>query len=624
MASNLLDDGAVYYLNGMELARLRIAPGAVTWLTTAVSAANNGTNYEVLNLPSGALLEGDNVLAAEVHQAAPNGSDIVFGMSLTAMAKNSELARIVLPPASQAINEGQSAFFVPEVFGTPPFSFQWYQDGQLLAGATNLNLLLLNVRGPNDGVYTLVAGNRFNSAQSSGARLTVIRDTIAPSITSALANDLTTLLVTFSEPVDPASAVNPANYAFNPSLAIANIQLLNPTTVLITTSPRDAQFDYTLALNGVQDFAVPPNVTTGGNSVQIQRRNRRTSGGLAGIQTVFLIIFENTDWSAVKNSPNAPYINSLLPQASYCEQYYAHNNQHPSEPNYIFMEAGDNFGFTDDNGPAFDRLTSTNHLTTLLNNARIDWRGYMESMPPGSTGTANSGAYVGRHNPFAFFNDVTTDYNYATNHIRPYSYFAADLAAGHIGRYNWITPNLTNDMHDLAPGSSSAVRQGDTWLAQELPRILNSSAFSNNGAVFITFDENAFNASSPIMMAVLSPLAKGGGYASTTYYDHSSYVRTMQDIFGVGPYLGDAVNATNLGELFHNLKITPARLNGVTRVTLSDIPIGKINYLQSSPDMVHWTTISLVAADAPGETITVSDPDPASHAQRFYRVVEAP
>src|SRR5205085_9448396 len=139
------------------------------------------------------------------------------------------------------------------------------------------------------------------------------------------------------------------------------------------------------------------------------------------------------------------------------------------------------------------------------------------------------------HNPFAFFNDVTTDYNYATNHIRPYSYFAGDLAANRIGRYNWITPNLTNDMHDLAPGSSSAVRQGDNWLALELPRILNSAAFTNNGLVILTFDESNASTTSPIMMAVLSPLAKGGGYVTTNFYDHSSTLRTMQDIFGVGP-----------------------------------------------------------------------------------------
>jgi len=200
--------------------------------------------------------------------------------------------------------------------------------------------------------------------------------------------------------------------------------------------------------------------------------------------------------------------------------------------------------------------------------------------------------------------------------------FRWDLASGQIGRYNFITPNLTNDMHSPAPGSTSLVRQGDTWLAQELPAILNSSAFSNNGAVFLTFDEEG--GGGPIMMMVLSPLAKGGGYASSTFYDHASTLRTMQDIFGVGPYLGDTVNATNLGELFLNLKLTVTRTDGITRVLLSDVPVGKINYLQASSDLAHWTTINSIVADAPNEMLSISDPDHSNQPQRFYRVVEAP
>jgi len=240
----------------------------------------------------------------------------------------------------------------------------------------------------------------------------------------------------------------------------------------------------------------------------------------------------------------------------------------------------------------------------------------MESMPVGTTGTTSSGEYVGRHNPFAFFDDVTTDYNYATNHIRPYSYFAGDLAAGQIGRYNFITPNLIDDMHD------GTVLDGDTWLAQELPAILNSPAFANNGAVFVTFDESG--GGGQIMMMVLLPLAKGGGYVSTTFYDHSSTVRTMQDIFGVGPYLGEAANASNLSELFLNPRLTPVRINDMTQVMLSEIPVGKTNYLQASSDLIHWMTIGSVMAEEANETITVSDPDSSGQPQRFYRVIEAP
>jgi len=51
-------------------------------------------------------------------------------------------------------------------------------------------------------------------------------------------------------------------------------------------------------------------------------------------------------------------------------------------------------------------------------------------------------------------------------------------------------------------------------------------------------------------MIVLSPLAKGGGYFNSIHYTHSSTLRTFQEIFGLSPFLGDAANATDLGDLF--------------------------------------------------------------------------
>jgi hypothetical protein len=54
---------------------------------------------------------------------------------------------------------------------------------------------------------------------------------------------------------------------------------------------------------------------------------------------------ENHNWSDIKGKPAAPYINhSLLPLASYAEHYFNPPGVHPSEPNYLWLEAGTNFG----------------------------------------------------------------------------------------------------------------------------------------------------------------------------------------------------------------------------------------------------------------------------------------
>ena len=86
-------------------------------------------------------------------------------------------------------------------------------------------------------------------------------------------------------------------------------------------------------------------------------------------------------------------------------------------------------------------------------------------------------------------------------------------------------------------------------LGQTLPVILNSRAYRDNGAVFITWDEGAGGSDGPIGMIVVSPLAKAN-YSNSIYYTHSSTLHTMQEIFRVRPFLRDAANATDLSDLF--------------------------------------------------------------------------
>ncbi len=104
-------------------------------------------------------------------------------------------------------------------------------------------------------------------------------------------------------------------------------------------------------------------------------------------------------------------------------------------------------------------------------------------------------------------------------------------------------------MHDTCAPLNDSVKQGDTWLAQNLPPILNSQAYKNGGIVFITWDEGE-GGDGPIGMIVLSADAKGGGYSNTIHYTHSSTLRTLQEIFRVTPLLGDATTASDLRDLF--------------------------------------------------------------------------
>jgi hypothetical protein len=275
------------------------------------------------------------------------------------------------------------------------------------------------------------------------------------------------------------------------------------------------------------------------------------------IKTVFIILMENHNWTGdgsldIKGNPAAPYINkTLLPIASHAEQFYNPPNNHPSLPNYLWLEAGTNFGILDDGPPSQHPLSTKKHLVTLLKNANVPWKAYLENTTGKVCPLTDSGEYAVRHEPFAYFDDVSNDQNskskYCIAHLRPYTELATDLKNGTVAQYNWITPNLCDDMHDSCGGDPIA--HGDTWLSQNVPAILNSTAYKNGGALFITWDE-ADAGDGPIGMIVLSPYAKGSGYSNKIHYTHGSTLRTMEEIFGVKPLLRDAGKEKDLSDLF--------------------------------------------------------------------------
>ncbi len=271
-------------------------------------------------------------------------------------------------------------------------------------------------------------------------------------------------------------------------------------------------------------------------------------------KTVFLIVMENYNWSDIYGNSSAPYINqTLLPMASYAQQYYNPPGNHPSEPNYLWLEAGTNFGVTDDSDPYANHQASTMHLVTLLHNAGISWKAYEENISGTTCPLTSGGLYAAKHNPMVFFNDVTDNNNpnsaYCIAHERPYRELATDLANNTVARYNFITPNLCDDMHNACLPAFNPIQQGDSWLSRQIPMIMRSQAYQNGGVIFITWDEGE-GGDGPIGMIVLSPNAKGHGYSNTIHYTHSSTLRTVEEIFGVTPLLGDAAHATDLSDLF--------------------------------------------------------------------------
>lgn len=351
------------------------------------------------------------------------------------------------------------------------------------------------------------------------------------------------------------------------------------------------------------------------------------AAALPPVKTVFLIVMENQGWAAFKSNPAAPYLNNvLLPQSSYCERFYATPGLHPSLPNYIWMEAGTNHGIWDNNDPSVNHLNTTNHLVAQLQAAGISWKTYQEDIDGLCVPLTYTNLYAPRHNPFVYFDDLTGTNNpndaYGIAHNRPYSELAADLTNQTVARYNFLKPNLCNDGHDTCPPLDNPIAQVDAWLASEVPKLLTSAAYSDNGAVFITFDESFDD--TPIAMVVLSPLARGDGYFNYIHYTHSSMLRTFQEFFEVGPFLGDAANATNLADLFCRYRVSQIETLGDGRVQLTAAGVvpGRTNVVQASPDFVNWTNLSTHCVAT--NTFTVTDNEAQYLTNRYYRLVQMP
>ena len=76
-----VDDGAVFYLNGSEVARIRMPDGDVSCLDYA-SAYGTEEIFESFDLSADQFRAGENVLAVEVHQQSGSSSDLAFDVQL--------------------------------------------------------------------------------------------------------------------------------------------------------------------------------------------------------------------------------------------------------------------------------------------------------------------------------------------------------------------------------------------------------------------------------------------------------------------------------------------------------------------------------------------------------------
>jgi acid phosphatase len=317
---------------------------------------------------------------------------------------------------------------------------------------------------------------------------------------------------------------------------------------------------------------------SGGLAAATQATSTANTDGVPQFGNVFVIIGENTDYSALTKN-NAPYLlGTIKPESAWLTNYWA--TTHYSESNYVAMTSGQFTPCEQADGSIASCHQDVDNLFHRLDQTygANAWQSWMESMPApcyiSSFGTdAGLNKYRAKHNPALIYDNVAGSWSGSTltpssecqnqdistgetaNGVGPndMSVFNTALRDNTVSRFNYIVPNECEDAHDNCKPAGNPVLQFDQFLQREVPLIQHSDAFGTNGVIIVTFDEGTtkspnhadkFGQGGNVAFAVISPLANVGIYGSM--WDHYSFLRTLQDGLGVvgSGYLGGAADPT--------------------------------------------------------------------------------
>jgi phosphatidylinositol-3-phosphatase len=252
---------------------------------------------------------------------------------------------------------------------------------------------------------------------------------------------------------------------------------------------------------------------------------------------VIVVVEENHAATDVIGSPSAPFLTSLARQGTLLTSFFA--TTHPSLPNYIAMLGGDTFGI-DRN--CTDCTVAAPSLVDQLEAAGIDWRAYMQGLPELCSDASRDGAYVKKHNPFMYFQGIRRSAE-RCGKVVPFEEFDADVAAGRLPQFVFVTPDLEHDMHD------GPVSVADAWLRDFVQRLRASSAWREDTRLVVTFDEGnhgddagccgGLAAGGRVAAVVIGPRVPAG--QDPTAYSHYSLLRSIETLFGLS-YLGHAAD----------------------------------------------------------------------------------
>ena len=164
---------------------------------------------------------------------------------------------LYLQPTNLVVSDGLPATFTLLVTNSAPVAYQWRCGGTNLPGSEALAPVYRIERANpvlhNQQSFTCVISNATGVVTSAPAVLTVIADLTRPAVLRSAYLSPTNVQLVFSEPLEPATATNQANYVFTNAVPVLAATLTSGQVVTLTTGPMVERETYALRLNAILD-----------------------------------------------------------------------------------------------------------------------------------------------------------------------------------------------------------------------------------------------------------------------------------------------------------------------------------------------------------------------------------
>jgi phospholipase C len=228
---------------------------------------------------------------------------------------------------------------------------------------------------------------------------------------------------------------------------------------------------------------------------------------------VLIIVLENEGYA---NALQQDYMKQLLAAGTSFSHYTSLFS--PSQPNYLALVGGSNFGVIDNEPVDVDGPS----IADLLEAKGLTWKQYAQGFPGRCFAQKERGDYVRKHVPFISFKSIRNSPERCANIVSADAFDARRLP-----NFALFSPDNRNNGHDTGLGYAGR------WLKGFLDPLLNDRAVMQDTLIVVTFDESDSKKDKRIFTVLLGSNVRPG-HVSDQALSHYDLLRTIEDNFELG------------------------------------------------------------------------------------------